>query len=69
MFYFVGPLSAIRELIFRHFAEQEKNRQNTTSNAAIREISVKTRKKKLTTTLNAARLSLKFENVVPEGWT
>ena len=45
MFYFVGPLSAIRKLIFRYFAEQEKNRQNATSNAAIREISLENAKK------------------------
>ena len=56
MFCFVGLLSAIRELIFRYFAEEEKNQQIATKNAAINEISVKTRKEKkqLITTLMAA---------------
>ena len=30
MFCFLGLLSAIRELIFRYFAEEEKNQQNAT---------------------------------------
>ena len=44
MFCFVGLLSAIRELIFRYFAEEENIQQNAKQNAEIREFSVKTRK-------------------------
>ena len=44
MFCFVGLLSAIRELIFRYFAEEENIQQNAKQNAKIREFSVKTRK-------------------------
>ena len=40
-----GFLSAIREIIFQYFAEEEKNQQNAKQNAEIREFSVKTRKK------------------------
>ena len=39
-----GFLSAIREIIFRCFAEEEKNQQNAKQNAEIREFSVKTPK-------------------------
>ena len=47
MFCFVRLLSAIREMIFRYFAEEEKIEQNERQNAEIREFSVKTRKKKV----------------------
>ena len=45
MFCFVGLLSAIRELIFRYFAEEENIQQNAKQNAEIRDFSVKTREK------------------------
>ena len=39
-----GFLSAIREIIFQYFTEEEKIQQNPKQNAEIREFSVKTRK-------------------------
>ena len=49
----VGRSSAFRQNIFRCFAEEEKVQQNAKKNAAIREISVETRRTQLITTLNS----------------
>ena len=43
-----GFLSVIHEIILRYFSEEEKIQQNAKQNAAIREFSVKTRKKQRT---------------------
>ena len=44
MFCFVGLLSAIREIFFTYFAEEEKIQQNGKQNAEIREFSARKRK-------------------------
>ena len=62
-----GFLPAIRENIFRCFAEEEKIQQNAKQNAAIREFSVNTRKKNvlwsLITTLIAATVCTSYNQV------